>query len=322
MKPERKQQPIESQSSTPYDDVFRTMMVDCPQLLLPVLNEIFGKKYTGNEKIVFNQNEHFINQQDGCEEKRITDSSFTVIGETEDKYIFECQAVADNTLLIRIFEYITQDALDHSEILSNKLIVTIPQAAILFLRSGKNTPDEMEIEIRTPGGDVSFKIPVMKSQKYSIDEIFEKKLYFLIPFVIFSYEKRFRKYNEDKTELAKLLNDYTILMNRLMEAEESNQISAYTWSMIRDMSKKVVENISNKYENVKEGVGEIMGGRVLEYEGKRIFNEGRNEGQSQGENRMGRLMSILLDLGRMDDAKLASKDPEYRRLLYKEFQIA
>lgn len=64
-----------------------------------------------------------------------------------------------------------------------------------------------------------------------------------------------------------------------MEAEESNQISAYTWSMIRDMSKKVVENIANKYENVKEGVGEIMGGRVLEYEGKRIFNEGFNEGQ-------------------------------------------
>ena len=207
MKLERKRQSIELQSSTPYDDVFRTMMVDCPQLLLPILNEIFGKNYTGSEKIVFNQNEHFINQQDGGEEKRITDSSFTVIGETEDKYIFECQAVADNTLLIRIFEYITQDALDHSEISGNKLIVTIPQAAILFLRSGKNTPDEMEVEIRTPGGDVSFKIPVMKSQKYTIDEIFEKKLYFLIPFVIFSYEKRFKRYNEDKEELAKLLND-------------------------------------------------------------------------------------------------------------------
>ena len=334
MKAERKQQPIELQSNTPYDDVFRTMMVDCPQLLLPILNEIFGKNYTGNEKIVFNQNEHFLNQQDGGEEKRITDSSFTVISTTEDKYIFECQAVADNTLLIRIFEYITQDALDHSELSDNKLIVTIPQAAVLFLRSGKNTPDKMEVEIRTPGGDVSFNIPVMKSQKYTIDEIFEKKLYFLIPFVIFSYEKRFKKYNEDQEELAKLLNDYTILMNRLMAAEESNQISAYTWSMIRDMSKKVVENIAAKYRNVKEGVEAIMGGRVLEYEGKRIYNEGRtegfnegrneglNDGRNEGENRMGRLMTTLFELGRVDDAKKASKDPEYRTLLYREFQIA
>ena len=184
----------------------------------------------------------------------------------------------------------------------------------------------MEVEIRTPGGNVSFKIPVMKSQKYSIDEIFEKKLYFLIPFVIFSYEKQFRKYNEDKEELAKLLNDYTVLMNRLMEAEEANEISAYTWSMIRNMSKKVVENIAAKYENVKEGVEAVMGGRVLEYEGKRIFNEGRNEGlndgRNEGENRMGRLMTTLFELGRVDDAKKASKDPEYRSLLYQEFQIA
>ena len=103
-------------SSTPYDDVFRTMTVDCSQLLLPMLNEIFGKHYTGNEKIVFNQNEHFLNQQDGYEEKRITDSSFSVIGETEEKYLLECQAMPDNSLLVRIFEYITQDALDHGEI--------------------------------------------------------------------------------------------------------------------------------------------------------------------------------------------------------------
>ena len=69
-----------------------------------------------------------------------------------------------------------------------------------------------------------------------------------------------------------------------MEAEESNHISAYTWSMIWDMSKKVVENIANKYENVREGVAEVMGGKALEYEGKRIFNEGRNEGFNEGRN--------------------------------------
>ena len=93
-----------------------------------------------------------------------------------------------------------------------------------------------------------------------------------------------------------MLYDYTILMNRLMDAEETRQISAYSWSMIRDMSKKVVENIAVRYENVKEGVEAIMGGRVLEYEGKRIFNEGRNEGRNEGfnEGRNEGLKSIAL----------------------------
>ena len=37
---------------TPYDDAFRTMMNDCIQLLIPVINEIFGKNYTGKEKLL------------------------------------------------------------------------------------------------------------------------------------------------------------------------------------------------------------------------------------------------------------------------------
>ena len=41
---------------------------------------------------------------------------------------------------------------------------------------------------------VSFDIPVMKTQKYGINEIFEKNLLFLIPFYIFSHENRFEEY--------------------------------------------------------------------------------------------------------------------------------
>ena len=67
--------------STAYDDVYRTMMNDCITLLIPLVNEVFGKNYTGSEKIVFHPNEHFINQQDGKEQKRITDSSFSIISD-------------------------------------------------------------------------------------------------------------------------------------------------------------------------------------------------------------------------------------------------
>ena len=57
-------------SSTPYDDVFRTLLNDCSSLILPVINELFGEHYTGKEKIIFSPNEHFLNRQDGDEESR------------------------------------------------------------------------------------------------------------------------------------------------------------------------------------------------------------------------------------------------------------
>ena len=40
----------------------------------------------------------------------------------------------------------------------------------------------------------------MKTQQYTLDEIFEKKLLFLIPFYIFTHESRFEEY-EAKTIL-------------------------------------------------------------------------------------------------------------------------
>ena len=43
-----------------YDGAFRTILNDCRKLVIPVINEIFGESYTGEEEIQFYPNEHFI----------------------------------------------------------------------------------------------------------------------------------------------------------------------------------------------------------------------------------------------------------------------
>ncbi|MCD7862704.1 MAG: hypothetical protein LUG61_04120 [Lachnospiraceae bacterium] len=98
------------QGATPYDDVFRTLTNDCSSLLIPVINEVFGENYTGNEQVIFSPNEHYLNQQDGAESKRITDTSFSIIGAKSRKYLLECQTNPDSSMLVRIFEYSTQIA--------------------------------------------------------------------------------------------------------------------------------------------------------------------------------------------------------------------
>ena len=256
-------------------------MNDCKQLLIPLVNEVFGKNYAGDEKIIQHPNEHFINRQDGKSQKRITDSSFTIIDKlgNEAHFIIEVQSTPDNTMVIRIFEYATQVALDSAAIESNKLTVTIPNASVIFLRSDKSTPDEMIIEMITPGGSVEFKVPVMKIKTYSLKEIFRKELYFLLPFYIFNMEKDFPVYDKDPSQLKKEYSDFVVGIDR---AVDEKKISVYYRRVILDMSQKVLENIARKYKNVKRGVSEIMGGRILEHEGKKIFNEGMAVGEVRG----------------------------------------
>ncbi len=293
--------------NTPYDDVFRTLLNDCSSLIIPLINEVFGERYTGKEQIVFSQNEHFMNRQDGKEEERITDTSFKIISGTgSKKYHWECQSSTDSSMLVRFFEYDTQLALDEGEIKRNVLTVTLPHSAVLFLRCDSATPDRMEIEIITPGGTVSYGIPVMKSQQYSKEEIFEKGLLFLIPFYIFSYESRFQEYNEDRDKLKELQGEYKDIAERIEQLMNDGVISEYTKCTIMDMSDKVLVHIARRYENVREGVKQVMGGRVLDYEAKRIKNEGIIEGRAEGreegraEGKAEGIVETGMDLGLSD----------------------
>ncbi len=303
-------------TNTPYDDVFRTLLNDCSPLIIPIINEVFKEQYSGEEEITFSPNEHFLNRQGGKEDERITDSSFKIQGKEMKKYHLECQSSSDNSMLVRFFEYDTQIALDEGEINGNTLTVTLPHSAVLFLRCRASTPDTLKIRIETPGGAAEYDILAVKSQQYTLQEIFEKKLLLLIPFYIFSHEERFEEYEKNAAKLSILQAEYGQIKNKLEKLAENGTISEYVKCTIIDMSDKVLEHIAVKYDAVREGVRVIMGGRVLEYEAKTIKREGIAEGRAKGiaegrEKGIRDTVSILKNLGIPQQTILAKIQEQY-----------
>ena len=138
----------------------------------------------------------------------------------------------------------------------------------------------MPVTIKTPGGEVSYKVPVIKME-YSIDEIFRKKLLFLIPFYIFCYEKEFPAMENSSVNLKKAEEEFITITRTLDYMCLNGEITEYTKCMLSDMTKIVIENITAKYEKIKEGLGGIMGGKVLEYEAKTILRTGIEQGMEK-----------------------------------------
>ena len=265
-----------------YDGAFRTILNDCRKLIIPVINEIFGETYTGEEEIQFFPNEHFIDQQDEADKERITDTNFTVFGKIPKKYHIECESsLPDGRITIRLFEYDAQIALDEGEVTEETLTVTFPNTAVLYLRTYKKTPDKMKYVIITPGGTVQYDVPIMKVQKYSLDDIFEKRLLMLIPFYIFSHENSFPEYNSNEQKLAELKAEYQEILERLDELEQHGVIGAFDKRTIIELSGDVIKEIAQKYENVQKGVGDIMGGALIETSARRLKNEAENETKKQ-----------------------------------------
>ena len=267
-----------------YDGAFRTILNDCRKLVIPVINEIFGENYTGNEKIEFFQNEHFIDQQDEADKKRITDTNFRITGRMTKKYHLECESgYPDGRITIKLFEYDAQIALDEGETTEETLTVIFPNTAVLYLRTRKKTPDKMKYVIATPGGTVQYDIPIMKIQSYSLYDIFKKRLLMLIPFYIFSHESRFPEYNDNSQSLSDLESGYKEILRRLDDLEMQGFIGAFDKRTIIEITNDVMGEITQKYKNLQKGMGDVMGGALIQTEARRIRDEARKEAMEEAQ---------------------------------------
>lgn len=247
----------------------------------PVVNLYFNENYTGNEEIIFSKNEHYLAHSDSTEDKRVTDSSFIITraDKTKKRYHIECEEQLNGSILVRIFEYDAQIAMDDRTIDGAELTVSFPHSAMMALRYAEKSPDTMKINVVTPGGQTSYTVPIIKVQQYSLDELFEKKLLFFLPFYIFSHEKELPECDSDETKLEKLKNVYKGIRTRLDDLQQAGEIDGFMKKAIYTMINHVMALIAQKYENVRKGVEPIMGGKIIEYEAKTILNKGRDEGK-------------------------------------------
>ncbi len=150
-------------------------------------------------------------------------------------------------------------------------------------------------------------------QKYSLDDIFEKRLLILIPFYIFSHEKSFPEYNSNEQKLAELKAEYQEILERLDGLERQGVIGAFDKRTIIELSGDVIKEIAQKYENVQKGVGDIMGGALIETEARIILNQGKTQGVSETKKQTALRM---LKIGKLTTEEIA----EYLELSVEEVE--
>ena len=233
--------------NTPYDDAFRTLLVKCPTLVIPLINEAFHEKYELREKVNVFHNEFFVGNRQ--QKKRITDSH---IGIRDKRYHAECQSSTDGTITVRLFEYDAQIAAENAQTEEDGTTFTFPYSALLYLRCPANTPRTMRVTYRVPNGCISYEIPILKVPEYTAEEILKKELYFLILFHIFAYEKGMEKINGSSERIEDLLQVYKRFVEAVQQAVTEGRLTEYERQVIRDMTVKVADSLTVKWSNVKK----------------------------------------------------------------------
>ena len=269
-------------SPTPYDDAFRVLESRCEDLLIPMVNYMFGEAYDSEAVVTRLRNEHLIGITGETRNRRITDSFFGIGWRgIFKKYHIECESGRyDGTVLIRLFEYSSRIALEESEKGKTELNVIFPHSGLLLLRAVDDVPDEAKIRISTPGGETSFRVPIIKQKEISIRLLFEKKLYFLLPFYIFNFEDRLTQieYNEARRRLLRRV--YEKISERLFKECNAGKLSAFSYQIIVNQIKSVLLSLTKNYENLQREADEYMNEELMEI--IRVHDEGRAEGKAEG----------------------------------------
>ena len=154
--------------------------------------------------------------------------------------------------------------------------------------------------------------PTIKLTDYTKDSIFEKNLLMLLPFYIMRYEKKGHDFNSNPELFQVFLNEYEeIRVNLEEELTETGKSELYT-----DLTKliiKIADYIFREDDNVRKGIGDIMGGKVLELESERL--------KAEGEARLGSLITRLIQDQRTEEILIVSTDSKRREQLYKEYGL-
>ncbi|MBR5564812.1 MAG: hypothetical protein IKW08_01470 [Roseburia sp.] len=160
------------------------------------------------------------------------------------------------------------------------LTIRFPRSCVIYLRTTATMPDEEVMEIEMPDGQVIlYRVPVLKLRNYSIDEIFEKNLLILLPYYIINYEKKISVIAKDEVRIRMLIQEYREIVECLAEATKKDESG--TFQDILQMMRELVRYLLRKQPELRERMGDVMGGKVLPLPSDKLREE-REAGLQQG----------------------------------------
>ena len=253
-----------------FDNVYRTMATKMPELIIPLINEVFGTNYRSDRKIEQLRNEFY--EKDG---KIITDSVFRI---GDKLYHIELQSTEDRTMALRMIQYDFAIATGRAKKSGNTYRIRFPESCVVYLRNNRNRPDKHRVEVEFPNGKiVTYESRIINVQDYTSDEIFEKKLLLFLPYYIMRYQKEFARIEESKERFEAFLKELESIRKRL-ERETIKKNKAILYEDLTELITDISDYLLANREKLRKEVQKTMGGEILELASEKRTKKAIREG--------------------------------------------
>ncbi len=232
-----------------YDKAFKRILTLSDKAVINLINGLFGTDYSTNSKITYNWTEH----EDKDLKRTLSDSILTI--NDRDIYHIEAQMTEDEEIVFRVFEYGFGHAYKNQTFEDGSETMIFPRPCIVYLDEGKKDkiPDEYTLVLKFENqGEFSYKVPVFKLQNISLQELNDKKLIALLPFLLLKLRKKIEKIRskENIEELQRLVVDD--IMDSIDRNVEVGNISSTDGMDLKALTSILYMQIYSKYQEMED----------------------------------------------------------------------
>lgn len=234
-----------------WDEILKAIVSAMPSQLFPLFKEVFGREYSKDTSVVVLGSETSSFQEDSKAPPGSTLMDIALLVAGTDYYHLECQMKNDREMVIRMFAYDVRFAITHSKITNEEtqeITLHFPRSVMIYPEKNDAIPDDLQCRVVfQDNSEHIYKIPTVKIQTYSLQEIKEKHLDLFIPYVFLRLRPRLKagvKHPLVQKELTEFMEEAILVLKEelsdgyLTECEFRNYVRLFHFALERVLAKQ------------------------------------------------------------------------------------
>ena len=177
-----------------WDEILKAIVSTMPSQLFPLFKEVYGRDYPKDTPIVLLGTETSSFQENPQDSPSSTFMDIALLVSNTDYYHLECQMKNDNEMLIRMFAYDVRFAITHTKTMdkdTREVTLYFPRSVVIYPERNQSIPDHLQCRVVfQDNSEHIYRIPTVRIQTYSLEEIHKKHLTLFIPYTILRLRPR------------------------------------------------------------------------------------------------------------------------------------
>lgn len=207
-----------------WDEILKAIVDVMPSQLFPLFKEVCGREYSKDTPIILLGTETSLFWEGGDSPPNSTFMDISLLVAGTDYYHLECQMKNDREMTIRMFAYDVHFAITHTRTTdenTGEITLYFPHSVVIYPEQNSAIPEHLQCRVVfQDNSEHVYKIPTVRVQTYSLEEIRRKHLTILIPYSILRLRPRLKPNNKQKLtkqELTEFVKEAILVLGEEME---------------------------------------------------------------------------------------------------------